>query len=171
MERENPLFEETQQFRQVWVWLILVGVFLLLSYEVYQQIILDNVFGQAPTPDLVLFLIWLFIGIGLPAGFYNARLVTKVYPGRISIRFHPIHRSEHEYPLGQIERVEAVTYRPILHYGGWGIRVGWGGKAYNVSGRHGVKLHFSSGRPLLIGSQRPEELTEAIERAMVHEDN
>ena len=36
------------------------------------------------------------------------------------------------------------------------------GKAYNVSGNKGVLLTFGTGKTLMIGSQRPEELAAAI---------
>jgi hypothetical protein len=54
------------------------------------------------------------------------------------------------------------TYRPIRDYGGWGIRYGRNGKAYNVSGNRGVMLEFSHGQKLLIGSQKPGDLANAI---------
>jgi TATA-box binding protein (TBP) (component of TFIID and TFIIIB) len=50
----------------------------------------------------------------------------------------------------------------LLEYGGWGIKYGRKGKAYNVSGNRGVQLVFKDGKQLLIGSQRAEELAEAI---------
>ena len=37
------------------------------------------------------------------------------------------------------------------------------GRAYNVSGREGVRLDFADGKHLLIGSQRAEELAAAIQ--------
>ncbi|MHC4114629.1 MAG: hypothetical protein ACYSSL_04835, partial [Planctomycetota bacterium] len=61
----------------------------------------------------------------------------------------------------------ARKYRPLLEYGGWGI--GWSlrkGRAYNVSGDKGVQLVFKSGKRLPIGSQRAEELEEAIRSIM-----
>ena len=53
-------------------------------------------------------------------------------------------------------------YSPIRDCGGWGVRHYKSGKAYNVSGNRGVVLEFLDGRPILIGSQRPEELAKAI---------
>ena len=58
-------------------------------------------------------------------------------------------------------------YRPILDYGGWGIRWGPGkGWAYNVSGNRGVQLELLDGKQLLIGSQNPEKLAQMIGKAM-----
>jgi hypothetical protein len=61
----------------------------------------------------------------------------------------------------------ARVYRPILEYGGWGIRCGFkGARAYNVSGNKGVQLILQNGKRLLIGSQKPDELVEAINSMM-----
>jgi hypothetical protein len=49
-------------------------------------------------------------------------------------------------PFRDINRCEVRTYRPIREYGGWGIRYGRNGKAYNVSGDRGVQLEFIKGR-------------------------
>jgi len=67
--------------------------------------------------------------------------------------------------LTQIESAESVTYSPLGEYGGWGIR-GLGKKrALNMRGNRGVQLVLSSGERLLIGSQEPNELAEAIQAA------
>ena len=39
------------------------------------------------------------------------------------------------------------------------------GKAYNVSGNEGVQLELTNGKRILIGSQRADELADAIKRA------
>ena len=66
---------------------------------------------------------------------------------------------------------EPRVYRPVLEYGGWGVRYtpfgrGW---AYNVSGNRGVQLVMSSGRRALVGSQRPDDLAGAINAARRHQ--
>jgi hypothetical protein len=59
-----------------------------------------------------------------------------------------------------------VQYRPIADHGGWGIRSGRDGeRALTARGNRGVRLVLADGTRLLIGSQRPEELAETIERA------
>ena len=58
------------------------------------------------------------------------------------------------------------SYNPIRDYGGWGIRWGTKGKAYNVSGNRGLYLEFSDGKQLLIGLQKPEEFVEALDLAL-----
>jgi hypothetical protein len=62
----------------------------------------------------------------------------------------------------EIEGLEAVTYSPIGEYGGWGIRGIGANVALNARGDRGVRLSLTGNRRLLIGSQRPEELAQAI---------
>jgi TATA-box binding protein (TBP) (component of TFIID and TFIIIB) len=38
------------------------------------------------------------------------------------------------------------------------------GKAYNVSGNQGVQLFFTNGKKLLIGTQKPEEITAILKQ-------
>ena len=57
-----------------------------------------------------------------------------------------------------------MTYRPIMEYGGRGIRFGRQGMAYNVGGNRGVKIKLKNGKQALVGSQKPEELQRALER-------
>jgi hypothetical protein len=66
------------------------------------------------------------------------------------------------------EGARLCIYSSLRDYGGWGIRYGSKGKAYNVSGSRGVRLELSNGKRLLIGSQRPEELSEAVAAALKH---
>ncbi|MDX5348361.1 MAG: hypothetical protein LPK19_14085 [Hymenobacteraceae bacterium] len=86
------------------------------------------------------------------------------------MRFYPLHLKWVKIPIQQVKLAEEVTYNPIMDYGGWGIRWGFKGKAYNMSGDRGVKLHFFQHRPLLIGSQQPHQLWEAIEKAVKQRD-
>ena len=37
-----------------------------------------------------------------------------------------------------IDKIEVIKYNPIMHYGGWGIRLG----AYNISGNKGLKIYY-----------------------------
>ncbi|MBI3946454.1 MAG: hypothetical protein HY321_11085 [Armatimonadetes bacterium] len=70
------------------------------------------------------------------------------------IRFH--------IPAGEIRHVEAVSYRPLAEFGGWGIRFGMDGtRAYNARGDRGVRIETTR-RRFLVGSQRPAELAEAL---------
>jgi len=67
--------------------------------------------------------------------------------------------------LGPVTSCRAVTYRPLAQFGGWGIRRGAGGiRAYTARGNRGVLLTLNEGRRVLIGSDAPEALVEALGR-------
>ncbi len=100
--------------------------------------------------DLMLMIIgplFILLAPGLLWLMSAARLVTEVRDDWIYIRFYPFHRGFREFLREEIESFETCSYRPVLDYGGWGIRFGSGGKAYNVSGNRGLQLSLgASGR-------------------------
>ena len=176
MSRGTIRFAEAQHFRQVWFWLILGGSAVLTAgifgYGLYVQLVQGRPWGDNPMSDTALIvtssLMFLLEG-GLIALFAAAHLRTEVRDDGLYLRFVPFHLSFHRLPLADVAQVEAVTYRPIMDYGGWGIKHSFGspggtkGKVYNISGNRGVKLTYYAGNHLLIGSQQPDTLAAAIE--------
>lgn len=122
-------------------------------------------------PDLMLMImgpVFILLMAGLLWLMWASRLVTEVRDDGVYVRFFPFHRHFKVFLWEDIESFEARTYRPILEYGGWGLRFGLGGTAYNVSGNRGLQLVLGSGGwsdRLLIGTQRPEELAMAVQSA------
>ena len=106
---------------------------------------------------------WLLGGIALPVLLYSIRLVTEVRSDGLYLRFFPFHLSYERFPIDGIRSYEAITYSPLREYGGWGIRYGWNGKAYNVSGNQGIQLELSEGKRILIGTQHPLEFLSALQ--------
>ncbi|MGD9347905.1 MAG: DUF6141 family protein [Candidatus Aminicenantes bacterium] len=171
MATNDVLFREVQRFRQLWIWVFVIFLMVLAWYSFIQQIVSKVPFGTRPAPDLVVIGMWILFGLIFPVMVYTAGLTTEVRGDGIHIRFIPFHRRFRTMPLEAIQSYEARTYRPLKEYGGWGIRYGAEGKAYNVSGNRGVQLFLLSGRKILLGSQHPEGLVLAIDRAKgsVHE--
>lgn len=160
------MFHEEQQFRQLWVRALIIFVSLTAWYGFVQQIILGQPFGNQPAPDNLLIVITILFGIGFPIFFYSMKLTTDVDQDGIHIRFFPFLRKK--IPFSQITHFKAHTYRPLVEYGGWGIRYGGTKKgwAYNISGNEGVQLELSDGKKILIGSRIAPELEEAIRQGV-----
>jgi hypothetical protein len=57
----------------------------------------------------------------------------------------------------------------MTEFDGWGVRHGASGVAYTAHGSHGVDLTLTDGRHVLIGSQDPGALAEAIDKIRVDE--
>lgn len=159
---QELLFEEEQSFRQPWLWALLLGSLIVLA--IVFGLFLFQAPDQPGTVDGMITLgIVAVVEIGVVVLMVVLKLSVRVDNAGLHVRFFPLVKKD--IPLEQIARWEARTYNPLLEYGGWGIRYGWKGMAYNVRGNRGVQLELTSGKRLLIGSQRSEELAAAISRA------
>ncbi|SFG86400.1 DUF6141 family protein [Pontibacter chinhatensis] len=159
------LYREQQHFRQFWLWVVVLGVASIFWVGFVYQVLLGGQYGNRPVSDVQLSILFVLVGLGLPYFFYRMSLTTEVRPGVVQVRFWPFHVKPREIPLHLVRDYEQVVYNPIGDYGGWGIRWGFKGKAYNMSGNEGVKLYFYNRKPLLIGSQRADELFRALTEA------
>lgn len=162
------LFREEQHFHQWWIQAVVLGVAGFAWFSFLRQVALRRPLGSRPAPDWMMVLVWLLMGIGFPWLFLSARLVVEVREDGLHYRYYPFHARWHRLAPEEMEGAESCTYRPILEYGGWGIRYGWkGGKAYNVSGNRGVQVHLRGGKEVLFGSRRPEELESALRKLLM----
>lgn len=156
--------QERQRFNQPWLWVLIGGVTLVIWWGAWQQLVLGRPFGNNPAPDGVLLIVLALFGVGFPWLFARARLDSEVTTDGIRIRFLPFHIRYREWSFDDIESVEARTYSPLAEFGGWGIRLGCQGIAYNVRGDQGIQLVLRSGRRVLIGTQDPDGFMDAVDR-------
>jgi hypothetical protein len=111
----------------------------------------------------------LAVGLTLPAVLVVGvlRMITEVTPTELRVWFGWLPTYRRTVPIAAIKRLEVVRYRPILDYGGWGVRSGRDGeRVLSARGDRGVRLFLADGSRLLIGSQDPEQLAAALARAM-----
>lgn len=144
--KTNPVFREVQLFRQAWILLIISTIALFIWYAFVKQIFMRSPVGTRPAPDIVILFFWIAFGVGMPALFFFCKLITEVRDDGIYIRFFPLHTSFHRIGFDELKTYKILTYRPIIEYGGWGIRRGSKGKAYNVRGNRGGQLEFLKGK-------------------------
>ena len=154
-------FREVQRFRQPWYWAIQIPALAMLVYIVFRQLVLGKPVGDHPASNTSLAIIAATVALFL-VWFIKLELMTEVRDDVLEIRFRGLF-VRRVIPLAEITHFETRTYRPIRDYGGWGVRRGAAGMAYNVSGNRGVDLRLPDGKSLLIGSQRPEEFVMALQ--------
>lgn len=144
------IFEETQQFRQWWLWvIILVATLSPLAALFYIP-------GGLTWEALISPGIGLVVGVML---FFGLRLKTKVDENGIYYRFFPFHLKTRFKSWEDIEYAYVRKYSPLGEYGGWGIRLTFGnGLALNVSGNMGLQIKYKNGKKLLIGTNKATEL-------------
>ncbi|MGO3706404.1 MAG: hypothetical protein ACTJGD_01075 [Mesonia hippocampi] len=147
---------EKQRFRQIWLWIILIGINAMMLYGFVQQIIFKIPFGDNPGPDILLIFLCLMM-LGLSYLFLNV-IVLKTYIDneKIVVKFPPL-VAEEVILIKDIAEAKIVKYKPLKEYGGWGFRSGKKGMAYNISGNLGLSITYKSGKHLLIGIQKPEK--------------
>lgn len=89
---------------------------------------------------------------------FSFRLDTEIDTTSIRIRVKPFHRRFREFRWEDIRVAYVRQYKPIGEYGGWGIRRGMEGRAYNAKGNMGLQLVLNNGTKILIGTSLAEEL-------------
>lgn len=154
----NALFAERQGFLRPWWWLV-------LSVNLVPTGLLLFAF-QRHFPPMTLLLLAIFL---VPAGLFAwLRLDTRLDAAGISYRMRPL--GPHRLAWAEVRRAYVREYSPIGEYGGWGIK-GWSFKdyAFNVAGRQGLQLELADGRRILLGTQRPEELRQALAKLRVNQ--
>lgn len=158
------LFSETQRFKQWWLWILLIGINGLMIYGVFTQVINGHTFGEKPASNSQL-LIGAALSLLISIFVLSFRLDTQIKTDGIYVRLFPLQLTYRFFSWKSLLKCYVRKYNAIAEYGGWGLRLGLFGKgrAYNISGDEGLQLEFTNGKKLLIGTQKPQELTEVIE--------
>ena len=151
------MYTEKQRFRQIWLWVILIGILSLATFQWVQVSIETNqLINERFVPFLVLLLVSNLI--------YAIELKTQINERGVQVQFFPIHFKPRFYAWDSILKAEVRNYSPLAEYGGWGYRIGLfgAGKALNIQGNWGLQLVFKNGQKLLIGTQNLEKITEIM---------
>lgn len=161
-------FTEVQRFGKS---LLIVVVFftmalaLILASGLYVQLVQGKPFGNNPMSNTGLIIT--AIAVSLVAALSVllltiTRLETTITPQTISFRFRPFMRKWKTIAWEEVKKAEVVSFNPIGDYGGWGISSSRKGKAYTTKGNMGLLLSLNQGKPLLIGTQKPNEIKQFI---------
>ena len=161
---KDVLFFEKQKFTHWWLWLILMLVNGLFIFGVYKQVLCGQQFGNKPMSNNGL-IVACILTILITFFIYSLSLETLIKKDGIYVRFFPFHLSFKHFTWDKISKSFVREYHPIGEYGGWGLRLGlFGvGNAYNVSGNKGLQLEFFDRKKLLIGTQKPQDITAVLE--------
>lgn len=167
---EQIEFYEVQKFKQktLTVLVVVAAIFPLLFfiYGYYLQSVEHIPFGDKPLSNqglLISIAISLIFAVGILVLFFSSKLETYITKSGIHVRLFPFMKFK-TYSFDNIKRFKIREYSPILDYGGWGIRIGPAGRAFNVYGKVGIQLLFKDGARLLIGTQKPEDFYNALSK-------
>ncbi|MCM8568098.1 hypothetical protein NE848_01840 [Gramella jeungdoensis] len=150
------VFEEEQAFRQWWLLLILSTTLIGTGIAFFRDL------SEFPVTNWkYLSFIPLFFIAGM---FWITRLHTRIDKAGISTKFEPYGIFKRSYKWNDISKVYVRKYKPLMEYGGWGIRGFNKAKAYNVSGNMGIQIITKDGERFLIGTKKPSEAEKVIKR-------
>lgn len=113
-----------------------------------------------PPEQTGVLIIWFFVGVLLPILAWISHLEVRVDDRTIRLRLFPFWARR--IRLDEITDCAPRQYQPIREYGGWGVRFWSSGWAYSMHGRQGVQLKLRDKSPVMIGSDDPAPLADAI---------
>lgn len=160
--RAQRLFYEEQSFPQRRVRLLVAIPPFLLSLLAIWQVGLGHPVGGHPLSNAGLIGWSIFLWL-VYLRLVTVRLVTELTPTDLKVSMRGIWRKR-RIAVADIQSADVVTFDAFRDYGGYGMRTTRNGVAYIARGNEGVKLHFLKGAPVVIGSDRPQDLASAINR-------
>lgn len=160
----NPTFSETQRFNKWWHYMLaaLPAAIVIVSSLFIQFDIMSTENNQKAS--LLASIISILLAVLAFIWFRYIKLNTIINEAGISVQFKGIPFCKKKISWPEIQKIEVIEYSPLYDYGGWGVRYSLAGKGwcYNVSGKIGISIMQSNGKPFLIGTQKSEEAQKII---------
>lgn len=142
---------ETQYVRKT-KWAIFANVVMALV----MLVILGSLFVERN--DFVAKIFVLLMLSGVFVLFYFMKLEYKITEQKVEYRYSPFHLKWRSIDRSEVDKISFVKYSALTEYGGWGIKYGRNGVAYNVSGNYGIFVELKSGKTMMLGTVKYKEL-------------
>ena len=142
---------ETQYIRKT-----IMGIFVIAIMLVISTVVAVSLFFEST--DIVS---KIFVVIVLAASFiffYVLKLEYRITDQKIEYKYFPFHRKWKSIDRSEVANISCVKYSALKEYGGWGIKYGRKGIAYNVSGNYGIFVELKSGKTMMLGTVKYKEL-------------
>ncbi|MBN2636768.1 MAG: hypothetical protein JXR61_10895 [Prolixibacteraceae bacterium] len=170
---DKILFREEQRFNNWWLRIILLSAFIISTtpflFGIYVQEVLGEPWGNNPagTTTLVFILIFnLLLFGGISIYIVKMRLIVEIRQNGIWYKYPPQYAKWRHIKKEDIDRFELRVFKPVVEYGGWGIKGEKSNKSLTVKGNNGLQIYFKDGKKLLIGTQRKQGMIYAVEKMM-----
>ncbi|MDR1221740.1 MAG: hypothetical protein LBL07_02520 [Tannerella sp.] len=166
MMNSEVIYYERQHFKQWSLWLLMGGINAIFITGCVKQLFLGHPFGNNPMSDTALIIVSASMFL-LTALLFYMTLNTVINKEGIYVWFHPVQFRKKYFSWEEIERVYIRKYSPVREYGGWGNRIGFGGKsgsAYNMYGNIGLQIILKNSNKLLIGTSNPDGMTAILKK-------
>ncbi len=142
---------ETQYVRKT-KWAIFANVVM----AIVMLVILGSLFVERN--DFVAKIFVLLMLSGVFVLFYFMKLEYKITEQKVEYRYSPFHLKWRSIDRSEVDKISFVKYNALTEYGGWGIKYGRNGVAYNVSGNYGIFVELKSGKTMMLGTVKYKDL-------------
>ena len=148
------------------MWFILIFLPLPMLLVIYQ--LFRAIKTNSEQVMMFVFILLFIVVITVPIFwlFVKMKLIVEIREDGVWYKFPPLLYKWKSITKIDIEKFEVRRYKPVLEYGGWGIKGRFKSKAYNVSGNIGLQLYLKSGRKVLFDTQRSEAIKSAMDKMM-----
>jgi hypothetical protein len=144
-------YSETQYIRKT-----IMGIFVIALMLIINAVVVGSLFVEGT--DIVSKIFVVLVLIASFIFFYVMKLEYKITNEKIEYRYFPFHRKWRSIDRSEVANISFVKYSALKEYGGWGIKYGRKGIAYNVSGNYGIFVELNSGKTLMLGTVKYKEL-------------
>lgn len=152
------LFQERQVFIGRW-WPLLLVPTVVMSTLLWAVPAKPAPIAISDTVASIVAAAMAMLGISL---LLALRLETRLSKTGVHYRLFPLHWRWQLWPWPEIAQAYVRSYDPLSEYGGWGLKGSRRNRAYNISGDLGLQLVLRNGNRLLLGTQRPAEITQVL---------
>lgn len=153
--KNKQIYKESQSFITWWLCLLYL---LIMGAGIY------TAWRSSDQGKIGEFSIGALIGLVAFVIVFLMRLRSRIDEKGIHLRFFPFIWKEKTWRWDEIGDVYVRRYSP-WEYGGWGYRFGRGGTAFTTKGSYGIYFVVrKNGTKMLIGTQKPEEVSEILEQ-------
>lgn len=154
-------FEESQRFREIAVFVLLAVIQLIFIWGLTSQVVFHQQWGIKPAGNDTLVLLNLLVLLAFMF-FYSINLRTEITDEYVSVRMFPYQfREKKFFWRTEIREAQLVKYdffkekRQFFPF--------WSGRCYAISGCFALKLFLKNGKVILIGTHKPEEISEILD--------
>ena len=172
MDTDKTVFTETQDFHQWqwWLWPCIIGIGAVIIISIYFNFIeflailprfkevgarsvITHIFGLTFLIGILILIYWGF----------RIRLETRITSEGIHYHWRGIPFAYPQFlPWHKIANARLRKYSAIWEYGGWGLRGTQRNRAHTIGGKQGIQLELTDGALLLLGTQHPDAVRDAL---------
>jgi len=135
----------------------------LFIYGCIIQLVFKKSFGNNPMDDIALVVVAVSFAL-FTVSFLFVRLDTVIDKDGVYEQMFPFQLRFQFTPWEYIADASVIKTNPIGKFGGWGIKYGFRKKSYTMSGCYVLQLKLNNDKKIFIGTQRPEELADFLNK-------